>query len=147
MQEILLKIRYFKRGLSKSLKKLYNFISFWTQFLLMDKVIKNKRGMELVTSHSSGHQKTPLFVIYYLNKFDDVYSVKQFLSYSKTHICKFMQVNSWYHKLFHFPLSFWIWKLWKGRGKITKIWISENEKSFLDEVKNIFHSFYRAIIL
>ena len=74
MQEILLKIRYFERGLSKSLKKLYNFISFWTQPLLMDKVIKNKRGMELVTSHSSGHQKTPLFVTYYLNKFDDVWS-------------------------------------------------------------------------
>ena len=33
------------------------------------------------------------------------------------------------------------------RGKITKIWIPENEKSFLDEVENIFHSFYRAIIL
>ena len=42
MQEILLKIRYFKRGLLKSLKKV-NFIFFFrTQSLLMDKVIKTK---------------------------------------------------------------------------------------------------------
>ena len=58
----------------------------------MDKVIKKKGGMELVTSHSSGHQKTPLLVTYYLNNFDDVYSVKQFLSYSKNLL--FMQFNS-----------------------------------------------------
>ena len=35
-----------------------------------------------------------------------------------------MQANSWHHKLFHFHLSFWIWKVWKEREKITKIWIS-----------------------
>ena len=39
----------------------------------MDKVIKNKRGLELVSSRSSGKfRKIPLFVIYYLTKFDDV---------------------------------------------------------------------------
>ena len=27
------------------------------------------------------------------------------------------QVNSWHHKLFHFQLSFWIWKVWKGKKK------------------------------
>ena len=59
-----------------------------------------------------------------------------------------MQVNSWYNKLFHFHLSFWIWKVWKGKEKIIKIWIEylENEKSFLDEIKNIFYSFQGAII-
>ena len=37
------------------------------------KVIKNKRGVELVTGHSSGYKfrKISLFVIYYLTKFDD----------------------------------------------------------------------------
>ena len=63
-------------------------------------------------------------------------NVKQFLSYSKNYICKFMQVNSW-HKLFHFHLSFWIWKVWKGREKTTKIWVTQERKEeslFLDSV-------------
>ena len=77
----------------------------------MDKVIKSKRGLELVTSRS----------------------------YNYT--CKFMQANSWHHKLFHFHFFFWIWKKWKGRGKITKNEYLENEKSFLDEIKNIFTVF------
>ena len=34
----------------------------------------------------------PLFVIYYLTKFDDI-NVKQLLSYSKKYIWKLMQVN------------------------------------------------------
>ena len=55
-------------------------------------------------------------------------NVKQFLSYSKHYICKFMQVNSWHHKLFHFHLSLWIWNMWKGREKNTKIWTSWDQK-------------------
>ena len=42
----------------------------------MDKVIKNKSDLELVTSRSSGYKKKfrkiPLLVIYYLTKFDDI---------------------------------------------------------------------------
>ena len=41
----------------------------------------------------------------------------------ETYICKFMLVNLWYHELFYFHLSFWIWKVWKLREKITKNWI------------------------
>ena len=33
-----------------------------------------------------------------------------------------------------------------GKTKIQKFEYLENEKSFLDEIKNIFHSFCRAII-
>ena len=51
-----------------------------------------------------------------------------------------MQVNSWLHKLLHFHLSFLIWKAWKGRES-QKFEYHENEKTFLDEIKNIFHSF------
>ena len=51
-----------------------------------------------------------------------------------------MQVNS-RHKLLHFHLLFLIWKVWKGREKSQKFEYHENEKSFLDERKNIFHSF------
>ena len=72
-------------------------------------------------------------------------NIKLFLSYSKNYTGKFMQASSWHHKLFHFHLFIWIWKVWKGRGKITKEYL-KNEKSFLDEIKNIFHSFWRVII-
>ena len=46
-------IRYFERGLSKSLN-LYFF--FQSQSLLMDKIMTNKRGMELVISRSSDYK-------------------------------------------------------------------------------------------
>ena len=38
----------------------------------MNKVIKNKRGLELVNVGSSACETIPLFIIYYLTKFDDV---------------------------------------------------------------------------
>ena len=70
--------------------------------------------------------------------------MKQFLSYSKFCICKFKQANS-YYKLFHFNLSFWIFKVWKGK-KFQKFEYLENKKSFLDETKNTFHIFWRVIV-
>ena len=75
MQEILLKIKYSERGLSKSLKQV-NFIFFLTQYLLMDKV--NQKQIGSGTSDLSlfrlqnKFRKIPLLVIYYLTKFDDV---------------------------------------------------------------------------
>ena len=44
----------FGRRLSKNLKKVYFF--FRTQSFLMDRVIRNKKGLELVTSHSLGYK-------------------------------------------------------------------------------------------
>ena len=35
-----------------------------------------------------------------------------------------MQTNWWHHILFHFLFPFSIWKVWKGKEKITKTWIS-----------------------
>ena len=129
MQETIFKIRYFERGFSKS--QLYFF--FQTQSLLRDKVIKNKKGY--------GTKDQSLFRLQ--NKFGNIpfslyiidqvwwFNVKQFLSYSKSYIFKFMQVNCWNHKLLHFHLSFWMWKVWNGREKIIKIWISrEREELF-----------------
>ena len=66
MQEIILKIRYFERGLSRGL------------FLLDPipfngyKVIKNKRGLELVSSRSSGHETSSerfLYLLYIIQAF------------------------------------------------------------------------------
>ena len=51
-----------------------------------------------------------------------------------------MQASSW-HKLFHFHLLFWIWKVWKGRGKITKIWISQEWKELFQWNKKHFWVF------
>ena len=54
-----------------------------TQSLLIDKVIKNKRGLELVNSRSSGYEKSWEKFLYILS--DQVWwrNVKLFLSYSK----------------------------------------------------------------
>ena len=86
------------------------------------------------------------FISYILS--DQVWwcNMKQLLSYFKNCICKFMQANWWHHKLFHFHLSFCIWKVWKRREKIQKFEYLKNVKSFFDEIKNTFHSFGRAII-
>ena len=74
MQEILLKIRYFERWLSKSLKKL--------TFFFLNPVPFNGQNYEkqkgLGTSDQSLFRlqgklgKIPLLVVYYLTKFDDV---------------------------------------------------------------------------
>ena len=115
----------------------------------MNKVIKNKRGLELVISCSSGYKtssKTFVYSLYIIwPSLNDQCKVKQFLIYSKNYIFKFMQTNSWHHKLFHLHLSFWIWNVWKGREKLEKFEYLENKKSFLDEITNIFHSFWRPI--
>ena len=64
MQEILLKTRYFERRLSKSLKKA-NFIFFFqSQSLFVDKIMKNKRGMEIVTNHSTGYKTSSKKFLY-----------------------------------------------------------------------------------
>ena len=53
---------YFEYRLSKSLKKV-NFF-FRAQSLSVDKVMKNKQGLELVTSHSSGYKTSSEKFIY-----------------------------------------------------------------------------------
>ena len=116
----------------------------------MDKVIKNKRGLELVNSRSSGYETNSQKFLYSYVLFDQVWwcNITRFLSYSKNHACKlnFMQVNSWHHKSFLFHLTFRIWKKWKRRRKLQKFEYLENGKNFLDETKNIFYSFWRAMI-
>ena len=57
-----------------------------------------------------------------------------------------MHVNSWHHKLCHFFCPFESGKCGKEDKKLQKFEYLVNEKSFLDKIKNIFHSFYRAII-
>ena len=72
------------------------------------------------------------------------YNIKQFLSYHKNYICKFLKANSWHQKIFYFHLSFWIWKVWKEREKTQKFEYLQNKKTFLDKTNNIFHSFLKG---
>ena len=138
MQEILLKIRHFERGLSKSFKK-GNYFFFWTQSLSMDKIIKNKRGLELVTSCSSGY-KTSLekFLCYVLS--DQVWwcSIKPFLSYSKNYTTA--NLWKWIHDVINYSTSicpFESGKYGKEEKNYKNLNISKT-KSFLDEIKSSF---------
>ena len=57
MQEIILKIRYFERGQSKIFKNVNFIFSFEpSPFNSQSFNIKNKKGLELVTSRSSGYE-------------------------------------------------------------------------------------------
>ena len=118
--------------------------------LFVDNVVKNKRGLELVTSVSSGHEtslkkflKSLHFIWRCVKKF--WCNVKKFLSYSKNYICKFMHAKSWHHKLFHFHFSFWIWEVWRGREKITKNWIFREWKELFRWNKKAFFVIFKGL--
>ena len=67
-------------------------------------------------------------------------NLKQFLSYSKKYTCRFMKANS---DIINYSTSicpFEPGKCGKEEEKLQKIEYLKNEKSFLDEIKNIFHS-------
>ena len=105
-----------------------------------------KKDLELVTSCSSGYKTSSekSFISYTLSDPVWWYNLKQFLSYSKP--IWVMLANSWHRRKLHFHLTFCIWKVWKGREKLQTFEYLENENSFLDEIRNIFHSFWWAII-
>ena len=140
MQEILLKIRYFKRRSSKSLKKV-NFI------LLLNPVPFNRQNYQKQNGSGTSYQlpfrlwnefrKIPLLVIYYMNKFDDVISSSFWVipKITPANLCKPIHyiIN---YSTFIFPFeSRKFGKEWK---KLQKFEYLKNEKSFLDEIKNIF---------
>ena len=134
-----------KEDYHKALKKL-------TLFFSSNPVPFNKQSYQKQKVSRTSHQSLfrlpnkfkniPLFFIY-LTKFDGVeqFDVEQFLSYSKNYFCKFIQINSWHHKLFHFYLSFRIWKVWKGREKIAKNWKTRERKELFRWNKKHFPLF------
>ena len=73
MHEIILKVSYFERGLSKSLKKV-------TSYFLPNPVPFNRQNYQkgagtsdqLLFRLRKKFRKIPLLVMYYLTKFDDV---------------------------------------------------------------------------
>ena len=141
MQEIILKISYFERGLPKSLKKLFFFRTVSFDWQSWQKQKKSGTSHQSLLRSWNKFRKIPLFVVYHLTKFDNV-MWNSFWVIPKT-ICKFMKVNLWHHELSHFHLSFILLNLEsvERQGKITKIWISREWKEFFRWNKKQFSSF------
>ena len=126
----------------KALKKLALFF-FRTQSLLMDKVIKNKMGLELVTSRYSGHKTSSekfFYLLYIIWLSLTMYCKAVFELFQKLHrqiyTSQFMAIN---YSTSICPLE--SGKCGKEGKKSQTCEYLDNEKSFLDEMKNIFHSF------
>ena len=114
----------------------------------MDKITKNKRSLELVTSLSPGWvqnvcRKIPFELIYHLANFaaqiQSGFWVIPKITFAN--LCKA------YHDVIIIPASAVLSNLknpGQGEGKLQKTEYLENEKSFLDEIKSIFHNFWRA---
>ena len=88
--------------------------------------------------------KISLLVIYYLTKFDGVIQSGFWVipNITSANLCKPI------HDIINYSTSicpFESGKCGKEGKKLQKFEYLENEKSFLDEIKNIFHSFSRAI--
>ena len=86
-----------------------------------------------------------LFVIYYLTKFDDIILSGFWVipKITSPNLCKPI------HDVINYFTSicpFESWRCGKEGKKLHKLRCLENEKSFLDEIRNIFHSFWRVII-
>ena len=89
-------------------------------------------------------RKIPLLVMYYLNKFDDVISsFWVILKITSANLCK---PN---YDIINYSTSicpFESGKHGKEGKKLQKFEYLEDEKSFLDEIRNIFQCFWRPII-
>ena len=90
-------------------------------------------------------RKIPLLVIYYLTKFDDIIlsSFRVIPKITSANLCKAI------HDIINYSASIWPFefgKCGKEGKKLEKFEYLENEKSFLDEIKNIFHSFEKIKI-
>ena len=96
----------------------------------MDKVIKKQRrswtGHQSLLRSRNKFRKIPLFVIYYLTKFDDE-------MYSRFWVIPIHDIKNYSTSICPFEPG----KCGK-EGKVSlKFEYLENEKSFLDEIKNI----------
>ena len=133
MQEILLEIRYFERGLSKSLTRI-NFI-----FFLSNSVpFKGQSYWKQKGPGTSGQslfmlenklRKIPLLVKYYLAKFDAIIESSFWVipKITSGNLCKPI------HDIINNSMSICPIESgkWKGREKITKNWISWERKELL----------------
>ena len=90
-------------------------------------------------------RKITLLVMYYLAKFDDVMwsGFWVILKITSVNLCEpNYDIINYSTSIYPFGSG----KCGKEGKKILKFEYLENEKSFLDEIKNNFHSFWRLII-
>ena len=115
----------------------------------MDKVIKSKRELELVTSLSLGYEaslkKISLLVIYYQTKFDGVIQSGSWVipKITPANLCKPI------HDLINYSTStcsFESGKCGREEEKLQKFEYLENEKSFLDEKKKTFCTVFEGLL-
>ena len=100
MQEIILRLRYFERRLS-ALFFLSNPVPF--NGYSYQKQKGPGTSDQLLSRLPNKFRNITLLVMYYLTKFDGVIQIG--FKLFQNVICKFMQANSWHHKLFHVHLS------------------------------------------
>ena len=130
MHKNILKVSYFERGLSNSLKKV-------TSFFLLNPILFNRQlncqkqkgtgaSDQLLFRLWSKFRKIPLLVMYYLTKFDDVIQFL-ILKIPFANLCKRIYDIISYST---FICSFESGKCGCGKEgkKITKIWISREQK-------------------
>ena len=115
----------------------------------MNKVIKNKRGLELVTGHSSGYKTSSekfLYSLYIIWPSLMMWCKAVFLVIPKitsANLCKSIHdIINYFTSICPFESG----KCGKERKKLEKFEYLVNEKYFLHEIKNIFHSFRGTII-
>ena len=110
---------FWKRTIKKPLKSLLIFSVPFNGQSYQKQKRSETRHQSLFRSQNK-FRKITLFVAYYLTNSDDA-----------NYICKFIQVDSWHRKLFHFHLSLRIWKVWKESEKNHKnLNISRMKRAF-----------------
>ena len=90
-------------------------------------------------------RKISLLVMYYLIKFDDVTKSRFWitLKIASANLCRpIYDIINYSTSIFPFESG----KCGKEGKKLQKFGYLENWKSFLNEIKNIFHSFWKPII-
>ena len=138
MQETVLKIRYFENDYQKILKKL-------TWFFLLPSAPFYGQDYEKQFELKNMFRKIPLLVIYYLGNFDDLIQ-SDFLVVPKITFANLCKAHS-QHNYFSFVWPFEFGKCENEGKKLRKIEYLDNKKSFLDEIKSIFHNFWNAFFL
>ena len=109
---------------------------------------KLKRGLGLIFGayflHDFFHKNVPYLILYQWPKF------QCHMLFLSQNIIQNMLLSSYLDKWWWFflnhPLKPWLTGKKERKIKLQKFEYLENEKSFLDEIKNIFPSFWRAII-
>ena len=107
-----------------------------------------QRGLDLVTSLSSGYETSSknFFIIYYQIKFDGIKSSGFWVTIPKLTPANLFKPIHDVINYSTYICSLECGKCGKEEEKLQKSEYLENEKSFLDGIKNIFHSFWRVIM-